>query len=244
MALEVTNKDSTLDRLELLKKLQSIDNKIGELDKQKKTIQGQIEEKKGQIEGTKTLLAERHQESKNFQKEIDRKSLDLKCIEDEIKKLRGQLFQIRNNREYSALLSEIGGKEADKSVMEDEILTMMSELEEMNSKEKDLGEEIKRQEKELTELKVAVEGELAAMDKDIEETQAQWEETAQKIDKKALDQYKRLMGKDGQAVVEVSGEACGGCFMQITPQTLNLLLRGEELILCQNCGKILYLLEG
>ncbi|MFQ5863114.1 MAG: zinc ribbon domain-containing protein [Candidatus Brocadiales bacterium] len=241
MALEVTNKDSGLDGLELLKKLQSIDNKIQELDKQKKTKLKHLEKEKSQLEDTKALLAEKHEESTNFQKEIDSKYLDLKCIEEEIKKFRSQLFQIKNNREYSALLSEIGGKEADKSVMEDKILSMMSELEGISSKEEDLAKEVEKQEKELAELQVTVEGELAAIDRDIEATQALWRETAQQVNKSSLDQYKRLIEKDGQAVVEVSGEACGGCFMHITPQTLNLLLRRQELILCQNCGKILYL---
>ncbi len=244
MALEVTNKESRLHRLELLKKLQSIDNKTHKLDKHKKTILSHIEKKNAQIEEATTLLTTKHEDSTGFQKGIDRKHLDLKCIEEQIGKSREKLLQIKNNKEYSAFLSEIGGREADKSLLEDEILSMMSELEGMTAEEKDLAKEEERQKKELAELRVMAEGELAVIDKNIEETRAEWGETAQQVDKEALDQYKRLIQKDGQAVVEVSAQACGGCFMQITPQTLNLLLRKQEIILCQNCDKILYLQEG
>lgn len=244
MALEVTNKESKLDRLEILKRLQSIDNKTHELNKQKKTLLSRVEKKNNQIEEAKARLASRHEKSISSQKEIDKKNLDLKCIEEEIQKSRVKLLQIKNNKEYSALLSEIGGKEADKSLLEDQILSMMSDLERLTAEEKDSAKEEEKQEKELVELKAAADGELAVIDKNIEETQAEWEGIARQVDKESLVQYKRLIEKDGQAVVEVSGHTCGGCYMQITPQTLNLLLRKQELILCKNCGKILYLQEG
>ncbi|HCN20160.1 MAG: hypothetical protein A3C38_01205 [Planctomycetes bacterium RIFCSPHIGHO2_02_FULL_50_42] len=244
MALEVTNKESKLDRLETLKKLQSIDNKTHELNKQKKALLSRVEEKNNQIEEAKARLASRHEKSVNSQKEIDMKNLDLKCIEEGIQKSRVKLLQIKNNKEYSAFLSEIGGKEADKSLLEDQILSMMSDLERLTAEEKDSAKEEEKQKKELAELKAAVDGELAVIDKNIEGTQTEWEGIARQADKESLVQYKRLIEKDGQAVVEVSGHTCGGCYMQITPQTLNLLLRKQELILCKNCGKILYLQEG
>lgn len=244
MALEVTNKESGLDRLELLKRLQSIDNKIQELSKRKGIIQNRINESKAEIEGAKALLEEKHTESTNSQKEIDKKSLDLKCVEEEIQKSREKLLKINNNKEYSAVLSEIGGREADKSRLEDKILSMMADMENVTAGEKDQKREKETLEKEHDELKVAVESEIAVLDKNIEETKASWQEIAQQIDKESLELYKRLVEKDGEAVVEVSGQACGGCFMQLTPQTYNLVHRKQELIPCLNCGKILCLPEG
>ncbi len=243
MALEVTNKDSSLDRLELLKRLQSIDNNIQELEGKKSTILSRVDESGNKIEEAKTHLEKKHEESINFQKEIDRKSLDLKCLEEDIQKSRDKLLQINNNKEYSAVLSEIGGREADKSLLEDGILAMMAEMEGMTTEEGGLAKELQRQDKEHSELKVAVEDELAVIDKNIEETKAVWEETARQIDKESLDMYKRLIEKDGEAVVVVSGQSCGGCYMQLTPQTFNLVLRKQELIPCLNCGKILCLQE-
>mgnify|MGYP001589678281 FL=1 len=150
MALEVTNKESKLDRLETLKKLQSIDNKTHELNKQKKALLSRVEEKNNQIEEAKARLASRHEKSVNSQKEIDMKNLDLKCIEEGIQKSRVKLLQIKNNKEYSAFLSEIGGKEADKSLLEDQILSMMSDLERLTAEEKDSAKEEEKQKKERT----------------------------------------------------------------------------------------------
>ena len=243
MVLEVTNKDSSVNRLELLKKLQSIDDRFHEFSKQKRTIESRIDANEAQIADATALLANKHKELQNFQKDIDKKHLDLKCVEEGILKSRERLLQIKSNKEYSAHLSEIGGKEADKSLLEDETLSMMAELEGVAAVEKDLKAEEERQKKELLEIKADVENELAVLEKNIEATRSEWEEAARQVDEKALLQYKRLIEKDGQAVVEVAAQICGGCCMQITAQTLNLLLRKQEIILCQNCEKILYIAD-
>lgn len=241
MALELTNRNSGLDRLEQLKRLQSIDTRLRDLQRKKRALLADLEEKQAQIQEKKTRLAERQKQTKSFQREIDRKELDLKCLEEEIKKLRLDLFKIRHNKEYNALLSEIGGREANKSVLEDEALAMMTRLEAVAEEDKALAREIQEEEKKLATLEASLKSELQVVERDIEEARREWTEASGQVDREALDQYRRLIEKDGMAVVGVLGEACQGCYMSITPQTLNLLLRGQELILCSNCGRILYL---
>jgi predicted nucleic acid-binding Zn-ribbon protein len=243
MELKVTNKATLADRIGVLKHLQSIDNRLIELTRKKKTLLDTLEKRRTHILQEKELLAKKHTESKNFQKSVDGKELDLKCLEEEIKKLRGRLFQIKNNKEYSILLSEVGSREADKSVLEDEILSMFSKLEALHIEEKELSKKSQEAEKELTKHSNSVETEVAGLEKEIQEAQKQWRENAELLDSEAITQYRRLIEKDGIAVVEVDGEVCGGCNMSLTPQTINLLHRRQEIILCKNCGRILCLPE-
>lgn len=244
MALEVTNKGILADRIGVLKHLQSVDTKLIELTRKKETLRDALEKKQAEAHQAKELLLEEQKESKNFQKQIDSKELDLKCLEEEIKKLRGNLFQIKNNKEYTALLSEIGSREADKSVLEDEILSMLSRQEELCAEEKKLDKRIQEQEKELTAYSRSVEAELEALEKGTQEAQKQWKENAELLDAEALTQYRRLIEKDGLAVVELDGENCSGCNMSLTPQTINLLFHRQELTFCMNCGRILCLPEA
>lgn len=241
MELEATNKATLTDRMEVLKHLQSIDTRLIEFTKKRETLLAALEKRRAQVQQGKGLLAQRHKESNDFQKDTDGKELEHKCLEEEIKKSRGKLFQIKNNKEYTALLSEVGSKEADKSVLEDEILSMMSKLEGLRIEEKELEKKIQGEEKQLSVYAGSVEAELEVLEKETLGYQKQWKENANLLDKEALTQYQRLIEKDGLAVVEVYGEDCGGCNMRLTPQTINLLLRHQELTLCKNCGKILYL---
>ncbi|HHT9119767.1 MAG TPA: zinc ribbon domain-containing protein [Candidatus Hypogeohydataceae bacterium YC41] len=241
MALEVTNKGTLADKIGVLRHLQSVDSRLIELTRKKENLREALEKKKAQLHQTKGLLSQRQKEAKDFQKLIDSKELDLKCLEEEIKKTRGRLFQIKNNKEYSALLSEIGSKEADKSVLEDETLSMMSKFEGLHAEEKQLAQKVQEEEKDLTVYASSVETELKSLEKDIQAAKKQWEESAELLNKEALALYRRLIEKDGLAVVDVNGDVCGGCNMSLTPQTINLLLRRQEVILCKSCGRILCL---
>ncbi len=245
MELEVTNnKGVLLHRMEVLRHLQTIDKKLIELTKRKESLLGSLEKEHSELQQKRASFEEKQKESMNFQKDIDSKTLDLTCMEEEIKKLRAKLFQIKNNKEYTALLSEIGSKEADKSVLEDEILSMMSGLEEFQKEGKELNQKVQEEEKALAEHKRKTEAEIESIEKEAQEGQKRWQENAAMLDQEALLQYRRLIERYGLAVVEVEGETCGGCNMSLTPQTVNLLLRRQELIFCKMCGKILYLPES
>ena len=77
----------------------------------------------------------------------------MKSIEADINKLQLQMNQVKTNKEFGAIKLEIGGKEANKSVIEDEILKMMTAYEEMQQRYKSSEKEIKQEDLQLEELK-------------------------------------------------------------------------------------------
>ena len=42
------------------------------------------------------------------------------------------------------------------------------------------------------------------------------------------------------AVVPVKKQACYGCFMQINDKTFSAVIKGEDIVTCPHCGRILY----
>ena len=54
--------------------------------------------------------------------------------------------------------------------------------------------------------------------------------------------YNRLItrSKDGVAVAEARKSACTACFMALRPQVMADVRAGNEIIICENCGRILY----
>jgi predicted nucleic acid-binding Zn-ribbon protein len=46
--------------------------------------------------------------------------------------------------------------------------------------------------------------------------------------------------RDGVAVAEARNRSCTACFMSLRPQVMSEIRRGEEIITCDNCGRILY----
>ena len=234
-----------IESIEVLKRLQSLKTKINELKEDQERRKQDVQKKKTQIEDKGALAVKRREEKLSIQKEIDSKELDMKSDEGEITKYNVQLNSIKTNKEYTALCTEIGSKKADMSILEDEILNFMSRLESVNEEYNKLQEDLRREEESLKDLIESVNADVKETDIEIEKTQNDQKKYIDALDENSLNHYNRLSSiKGGKAVVAVLGNVCGGCSMNITAQTLNLLMGGNELVFCQSCSRILYLEEN
>jgi hypothetical protein len=233
-----------IDKIDVLKRVQSLKNKIDELETSQKRRKQDVKKKKTQIENEKTLAEKKHEEKVSLQKEIDRKELDLKSKEGEITKYNVQLNSIKTNKEYSALISEIGSKKADMSILEDEILDTMSRLEIANQGYVKVTEDLRNEDESLKVLINSVDTEIKEADIEIEKTKSEQKKYIDLLDEHSLKNYNRLSNiKGGKAIVPVIGNVCGGCSMNVTTQTLNELMGGKDLVFCRSCSRILYLDE-
>ncbi|MCR4292957.1 MAG: C4-type zinc ribbon domain-containing protein [Candidatus Kuenenia sp.] len=233
------------EKIETLRRLQSIDSKLKRLEGDKLYRAHDIEKKKGEIKKKRDELVGIVRDTKNYQKNIGMKELELKTKEGEIDKLNVQMNQAKTNKEFSAFKTEIGGKEADKSLIEDAILGMITKLEEMQQRQSTFGKEIAHEEVLLIELQKKVETDMKAMDAEIAALKEKRNKFASLLDNNTLQQYNRLTNnKDGIAVVGVVNKVCQSCFMSVTSQTINLLMSNKDIMYCHSCGRILYLDDG
>ena len=68
------------------------------------------------------------------------------------------------------------------------------------------------------------------------------EKLVKRIDVRYLRVYERLHGKHGRAVVPVENKTCLGCFQSVPPSFFSEITRNQPVKVCENCGRILYLL--
>jgi predicted nucleic acid-binding Zn-ribbon protein len=60
-----------------------------------------------------------------------------------------------------------------------------------------------------------------------------------------LSRYDRLSGaRDGVAVAEIRKAACGACFRSLTPHAMQEARKGEAIMVCEACDRILIYIEG
>ena len=91
-----------------------------------------------------------------------------------------------------------------------------------------------------------------ALEEEIAAIQSEWDAVAKDIPAEPLETFNRVAETyDGEAVVKVdqpegkSGAySCGGCFMGITAESVNMLMTRDEIIRCPNCTRILILSES
>lgn len=229
-------------QLNALIRLQEIDSQIYRLNDEKDAKPKEIEALKACLEEKKQKLADLEQASLELQKQRKEKELELAAKEEGVKKLQTQLYSLKTNKEYQAMLQQIEGTKADASVIEDSILSLFDKADkkknEIEQERKIFQEEEKRvnaQVKGIEERVKEITGLLGQLD-------SQRKQIIPDIDKKILAQYERILqSRDGLAIVTVQDDACRGCNMQVPPQVVNLIKMYERIVTCEICNRILYI---
>jgi len=76
-----------------------------------------------------------------------------------------------------------------------------------------------------------------------EGTAAQVAELRSKIPPQVLGHYDRFLVRGKKALVPVSHQVCTGCHMRLPLAVIMALRHGEDIQLCDSCGRYLYLLD-
>ncbi|MGC8869225.1 MAG: zinc ribbon domain-containing protein [Sulfurihydrogenibium sp.] len=224
-----------------LLKLQDIDLKIEEVKAKIEKIPAEIkkieEEKQKIIDEFENILRQR----KQLEITKKEKELDIQTFQDRIKKIEERLNTVRNNDEYKALLREKAQAEEAIIHIEDEILKIMEDLENLQSRIKELEKEkdlkIQTLENQIHEKKQEIEN----LNLELKELQQKREELTKQIKPQDLAQYENIKKKVKTKVIAVvDDQVCTGCYMVIPPKVFTELLKSENLLRCPNCGRYLF----
>jgi len=232
------------DQLKLIIKLQKLDSEIFVLQKKKSDLPALIKNLEDEFKKEGESIKQNESEFKQLQVKHKQKENELLTKEETIKKYQVQLLQLKTNKEYTTMQQEINGVKADKSVLEDEIIMLLDEIEENNKKINQLKTHLKEKENKLNLDKKKVDDELKEIESKLSKLQSERTQLVGNIDKNALSKYERILnGKDGLAMVPVVDKACGGCHLNLPPQVINEIKMTKELIFCESCARILYIEE-
>ena len=75
------------------------------------------------------------------------------------------------------------------------------------------------------------------------DAEAQRSELRSRIPQPILGHYDRLVARGNKGVAVVRNQVCGGCHMRLPIGTINTLMQGSDIQLCDTCGRYLYLPE-
>jgi len=225
----------------ILKRSQQLDSEIYHSGLLLEDIPAQRANLKSELELEKARLGELDKAQKDIQLKLKTKELELSQKEGQIKKLDGQLSQVKTNKEYGALQQEIASLKADNSLLEEDIIHILDEVEaakEETQKEKEKFALISKSFQTKDDALVAQEKTLRER---IIEMEEQRKEVVAQLPQELGDLYKRIASKkQGLALALVNGEACAACQMQLRPQLINEIRLGDHIVVCENCSRILY----
>ena len=232
---------ATGDQIKVLVELQKFDSEIYRLKQELSQQPSQKKRSEEELEKKKTKLKYLDDAQKSLQRKQKDKENDLLSREEKIKKLQAQLYQLKSNKEYQTMELEIKRLKADKSLLEEEILKLLDEVDAARAK---LIKEKELLEKEEKAFKAAAET-LNKRASEIQVSTAEREEKrkayAPNVEAKLIAQYEKILkNREGMALVPVRNNSCGGCHIELPPQVVNEIQLQDKWIICESCARILY----
>lgn len=152
------------------------------------------------------------------------------------------LKNAQNQKEYETAMRETDALQKQISALEAQVVEKIEAAEEV---EKVLAE----RSEEIDTLESKREAALAEFDAEVKKAKKQFDSESGKRNEVFITLPKNLAAvydrfaqrsKDGIAVAEVINGSCSACFMQLRPQMQLEVKRGDQIITCENCARILY----
>ena len=228
--------------LQRLQELQVLDSRVAGLERKLEAIPSRIQTIRDALQQAKAGVDAIRSKLDGARKDIRTKEKELEYQAAQRKKLEAKLYEVKTNKEYSAVLAEIEGAKVEKDRLEEEVLGLM-ELQERLGREVVEGEaRLRPQEAEARVQEAAAAEELRALEVDVEGARSEREGAARDVPRDVLVQYGRLLKvRAGLAVALVgSNGICSGCRVTLTPQRFNEVRQSSQIFVCENCGRFLY----
>jgi predicted nucleic acid-binding Zn-ribbon protein len=229
------------EKIKLLMTLQDFDTRIGYILVQKEEGPKKIERLEQRLTDLETKLAEETRQVEAVTRDRRETEQKIEEAENKLKKADIKLSSIKSNKEYHAALKEIDDLKKAKFILEDKAIEMMEQLEALEgacaaSREQAVG--LKRQ---FEMERDAVTRSLKALDEELHALEQKRVGVSQAVDMGLLKRYDMIRErKGGIAVSPVIQGVCQTCHIRIPPQEFNELIRGDKLMSCPNCTRMIY----
>jgi len=229
------------EQLELLWELQKIDLGLKSIKEEKDRYPKEMKKLDEKQKVERERIEKEKEKIESLEKTRRQKEGQLALEQEKIKRAEGKMFEVKTNKEYQALLSEIDAIKEANSRMEEEILQVMDEIDEfkkgLSKREKDAGLTLEKIEAERKKLQ-----EKMAHDEKVWDGQMERREVLSKqIESKLVKLYHTLKEKrQGVGVVSVKHETCQGCFVNVPPQMFIEVQKNKALVRCPHCNRILF----
>ncbi|MBI5489670.1 MAG: hypothetical protein HY905_20220 [Deltaproteobacteria bacterium] len=226
--------------IEDLSELQKIDLEVFRIDTQRRELPDKLADLKTHLDRIYGIIDRERKQLAEDDKYLVELQQEVLLQNELLTKSKGKMAQARNEREVNAAQREIDMIKGAIQVREKEILQLLETVE-------TLKKSIAAKEEQFRELQGGFQTRESETKKQIDQLDAEREaHVAQRaaiekrVPRETLSLYDRIRKRKPQAMVEVISGNCQGCHLQIPPQIYNEVQRGERVLQCPNCTRIIY----
>ncbi len=228
--------------LEKLIALQNLDTSIRKLEKELEAIPQRRAEIEGEFD--RRAFEIRALESRRDDARHNRTRLENEVIDQKSRAERAErnLMSSKKQEEYTAAIREADAARKQISALETQILEQMESLEQAEAALNERADEIATLNSDREARLKSFDEETVSQSELLAKQRVEREQVFANLPSSMSNMYARIKSRirDGVAVAEARNRSCTACFMSLRPQVMTEIRRGEEVITCDNCGRILY----
>jgi predicted nucleic acid-binding Zn-ribbon protein len=196
-------------------------------------IEQAVETRRAALTHIKHRLAENQQARRAVEK-------DLAQIQTRLSRYKDQLMEVKTNKEYHAMQTEIATAEAEVRKLEDLVLENLVEADDITAQldaaERETGEAAAEAQAAIQRLAQ----ESAHAGQQLTVTGAARAELAASLPKPVLTMFENIASHRGAAVVEARDGHCTVCHVRLRPKVYQDVRRNDMIIQCDSCQRILF----
>jgi len=215
-------------------RLADLTREIAQLPKHIAEIEKKLTAHERKLEGDRAALAANQKERKGC-------DVAIQTQEQKISKLKDQMLDAKTNDQYRAFQNEIEFCQKEIRKSEDRILELMTESEPLEKNVKTAEAALKTEKAEVEKEKVQARERTAVDEKTAAQLNAERATLVAQVTSSTMQRYERARkARRGIAVAEVVDGRCTQCNMALRPQFLQELKRGDQIMACESCQRILF----
>ncbi len=213
--------------------LKRVESELAEIPGLRKQIDDRLAQERRHLDAARAAL-------EASQKARKQNEASVQDLEAKRSKYKGQLMEVKTNREYTAVLHEIEGVERDIKAREDVVLEEMEKAEA-------LAKEVKREEADFRGHEADARTETAALDAraarlgaEAQRLKGERDEVAASVPEDGLALYTRVAKQRGAALAEAREGMCQACHVRMRVQIWVEVKKNDQLFQCESCSRIYY----
>ena len=213
--------------------LRRTDGDLAQIPARQSELEARLAAERGRLDALKASLD-------GSQKSRKREEGALQDLEAKRSKYKGQLMDVKTNKEYTAMLHEIEGVEREIRAREDQILAEMESAETYAAELKTEEEVFRKEEARHKQDVAALEGQRRELTSRRERLAAEREQVAQTVSPDVSELFQRVAKLRGVAVAAARDGRCQECHLLLRLQMYSELKRNDAITQCPQCNRILY----
>jgi uncharacterized protein len=236
--------DPTAEDLDALLELQATDHRVRKAEHQLDALteQRRLDDAEARVAALRAKLDE-------ITAKLERSEVEQRTLERDIDTLtarrdaeRARLYDgsVTNQREMSSVEAEIESTERRRQEHEEDLLTVLERVEELESRQATLGADLDAADREVEAALAARDGAAKATLAELPEARAARDRRASALPPELLQRYVTAAARGGgTGVGELTGLACSACRIEMSMADVDELYRGPSLTTCPQCRRLL-----